>query len=142
MSIDEAFMFFLTNKNFINVLSNQQSYFLTSDIDIDEYNKNTNRIEKHVSSNWYLITKKISKDSVVESINKNNITVLFFEDPDLYKKVFSIYGLNNNDTIGYNKKANESVETDLELYNKYYDKIYEINEIDIEVYNTLKEKMK
>jgi hypothetical protein len=25
---------------------------------------------------------------------------------------------------------------------KYYDKIYEINEIDIEVYNTLKEKMK
>jgi hypothetical protein len=142
MSIDEAFMFFLTNKNFINVLSNQQSYFLTSDIDIDEYNKNTNRIEKHVSSNWYLITKKISKDSVVESINKNNIPVLFFEDPDLYKKVFSIYGLNNNDTIGYNKKANESVETDLELYNKYYDKIYEINEIDIEVYNTLKEKMK
>jgi hypothetical protein len=37
-SMDEAFMFFLTNKNFKEILSNQQSNFLTSQIDINEYN--------------------------------------------------------------------------------------------------------
>jgi hypothetical protein len=137
-SIDEAFMFFLTNKNFKQALSNQQSHFLTSHIDINEYNKNTNNMAKHVTSNWYLITKDINKDSVIESINNNKIKVLFFEDPDLYKKVFNFYKIDNTKNIDLSKKINESKKVDTDFYKKYYDQISEMNKIDIEVYNFFK----
>lgn len=137
-SMDEAFMFFLTNKNFKENLSNQQSKFLTSEIDINEYNRNTNNIANHVRSNWYLITKNIDKDSVIESVNKNNIEVLFFEDPELYKKVFNFYKIDNSENIDFNKKMNESKKVDTEFYKKYYDQIFEMNKIDIEVYNFFK----
>jgi hypothetical protein len=137
-SMDEAFMFFLTNKKFKQILSNQQSSFLTSEIDIDEYNRNTNNILNHVRSNWYLITKNIDKDSVIESVSKNNIQVLFFEDPELYKKVFDFYKIDNADYINSNKKINESKKVDTEFYKKYYDQVFEMNKIDIEVYNFFK----
>ncbi len=139
LSMEQAFIFFLTNKNFRKNLSNQQSNFLTSHIDINEYNKNTNDTAKHVTSNWYLVTKEINKNSVIESVNKNNINILFFEDPNLYKKVFDFYELKNTSSINLNEKINESKKVDLEFYKKYYEEIYKINEIDIEVYNFFKE---
>jgi hypothetical protein len=137
-SMDEAFMFFLTNKNFKEVLSNQQSNFLTSQIDINEYNRNTNNIANHVRSNWYLIRKNIDKNSVIESVDKNKIEVLFFEDPELYKKVFNFYKIDNTDYIDSNKKMNESKKVDKEFYKKYYEQVFEMNKIDIEVYNFFK----
>lgn len=135
MDIEEAFDFFLTNENFKKNISNQSSCFLTSNIDVDEYTKNLKNIPNHILSNWYLITKNINKDSVIESVDKNNIEVLFFEDPNLYKKVFDIYKINKNELVNSNKKINESIKTDLFFYKKYYSRIYEINKIDIEVYN-------
>ena len=135
MSIEEAFDFFLTNENFKKNISNQSSCFLTSDIDLEEYNKNSKNIPNHVLSNWYLNAKNVNKESVVESVNNNNIEILFFKDPNLYEKIFNIYGINKDKLIKYNKKINQSIETDLFFYKKYYDKIYEINKVDIEVYN-------
>jgi hypothetical protein len=140
MNIDEAFMFFLTDKKIQEAISNQQSKFLTSELNVEEYNKNIHDINKHVISGWSLINKEIDKNSVIKSIKDNKIKILFFEDKDLYKKVFNIFELNNIENINFYEKKNSSIPVDLEIYQKYYDKIYEINKIDIDVYNFLKER--
>lgn len=138
MSIEDAFDFFLTDKDFKTKLSNQQSYFLTSEINMEQYNKNTNDEFDHVLSGWNLIKKDIDKESVIESISKNNIEICFFEDKNIYKKVFDILQLTNTNNIDFSKKKNESIEIDSKFYEKYYNQVYEINKIDIEVYNSLK----
>ncbi len=140
MSIEDAFDFFLKDKDFKTKLSNQQSYFLTSEINMEEYNKNINDEFHHVLSGWNLIKKDINKESVIESIDKNNIEICFFEDKNIYNKVFDILQLTNIKDINFDKKKNESVQTKLNFYDKYYNEIYEINKIDIEVYNFLKNR--
>lgn len=140
MSIEDTFDFFLKDKDFKSKLSNQQSYFLTSEINIEEYNKNINNEFDHVLSDWNLIKKNINKESVIESIDKNNIEICFFEDKNIYNKVFDILQLTNIKDIDFVKKKNESVQTELNFYDKYYNAIYEINKIDIEVYNFLKNR--
>ena len=137
-SVEDTFNFFLTDKNFRELLSNQQSKFLTQTTDLENYNNNINDMEKHVMSGWSLINKEINTESVLESINKNNIEILFFEDKDLYKKVFSIFELNNMPNLDFSKKINESPAIDLKLYKECYNEIYKINDIDIDVYNSLR----
>ena len=139
LSLDDAFNYFLTDQNFRENISNQQSKFLTADTDLENYNKNIHNMQNHVLSGWSLIAKEISKDAVLESIHNNNIEILFFEDPDLYKKVFTIFELVNRESIDYSKKINSSVEVDSYFYKKYYNEILQLNNIDIEVYNFLKE---
>lgn len=142
LTIEETFEYFLNDKNIIDAISNQQSKFLTSDIDLELYNKNTTNIVNHFLSGWSLIDKDIDTDSVLKSINKNDIEVLFFDDEKLYEKVFNIFKLENKDSVDYSKKINQSVEIDTNFYNKYYDRILEINKIDIEVYNILRNESK
>jgi len=142
LSMDEAFTHFLTNKEFRKTISNQQSNFLTSNIDLDVYNRNTNNVQGHVLSGWSLITGEIKSESVIESISSNNIDVLFFEDKDLYKNVFNIFELDNFQNIDFANKLNKSIELDIECYKKYYDEILKINDIDIEVYNILRNESK
>jgi hypothetical protein len=142
LTIEDTFEYFLNDKKIIDVISNQQSKFLTSDIDLELYNKNTKNIVNHFLSGWALIDKNIDAESVLKSINKNNIDVLFFDDEKLYEKVFSIFELENKDSIDYSKKINQSIEIDTNFYNKYYDRILEINKIDIEVYNILRNESK
>jgi hypothetical protein len=142
LAIDDAFEYFLNDKNIIDVISNQQSKFLTSDIDLELYNNNTKNIADHFLSGWALTIKDVDVESVLNSINKNNIEVLFFDDKELYKKVFNIFKLENKDSIDYSKKINQSIEIDKNFYNKYYDRILEINKIDIEVYNILRNESK
>lgn len=137
-SIIQAFEYFLTNEKIVNVISNQQSKFLTCEIDLKEYNKNTKNILNHFLSGWSLMVKQVETNLVIESINKNNIDILFFEDEKLYEKVFNIFQLENKEYIDYSKKINQSVEIDTKLYDRYYDRILEINKIDIEVYNILR----
>jgi len=140
--IEEVFNFFLTDKNFREALSNQQSKFLTQSTNLEEYNNNIDDMNKHVMSGWSLIHKDIDKNSVLDSIIKNNIEVLFFEDKDLYKKVFDILKLGSTENIDFYKKTNESKNFEPELYEKYHNELCEINILDIEVYNILKEKTK
>lgn len=140
MSIDEAFVFFLTDKKIKKAISNQHSKFLTSELNVDEYNKNINDVNKHVISGWSLINKEINKNSVIKSIQDNKIKIFFFEDNDLYKKAFNVFELNNIENINFYQKRNCSITVDLQIYKKYYDRIYEINKIDIEVYDFLKER--
>lgn len=136
--IEDVFNFFLTDTKFKELLSNQQSKFLTQTTNLDEYNKNIYDMNKHVLSGWSLINKEITKDSVLESIKKNNIEILFFEDNDLYKKVFNIFELDNVSDLDFSKKINESPIIDLEFYKECYNEIYSLNNIDIEVYNFLR----
>ena len=137
-SVEDTFNFFLTDKNFRELISNQQSKFLTQTTDLENYNNNINDMEKHVMSGWSLINKEINTESVLESIDKNNIEILFFEDKDLYKKVFSIFELNDMPNLDFSKKINESPTIDLKFYKECYNEIYKINNIDIDVYNFLR----
>jgi hypothetical protein len=102
------------------------------------YNKNTKNMSDHFLSGWSLIDKKVEPDLVIESINENNVDVLLFEDEKLYEKVFNIFQLENKEDIDYSKKINQSVETDTNFYDRYYDRVLEINKIDMEVYNILR----
>ncbi len=138
LSITDAFEYFLTNEKIVSVISNQQSKFLTCEIDMQTYNKNTKNMSDHFLSGWSLIDKKVEPDLVIESINENNVDVLFFEDEKLYEKVFNIFQLENKEDIDYSKKINQSVETDTNFYDRYYDRVLEINKIDMEVYNILR----
>ena len=138
MSMDTAFDFFLKKENLREQLSNQQSNFLTATLDIEKYNERTYDTKTHHLNGWSLITKDINKDSVIKSVIDNNIEILFFDDSDLYKKVFNIFKLKDFDHIDFSKKVNESPKADIEFYKKWYDTIYKINEVDIEVYNFLK----
>jgi len=137
-NIDEVFEKFLNDESFKNVLSNQQSKFLTSFMDIESYNKNTDNIKNHFLSGWSLVVPNINKELVIDSINTNSIEVLFFDDKELYKKVLNIFNIENTYGIDYYNKTNQSIELDLNFYNNYYDKIVKINQIDIEVYNHLR----
>jgi hypothetical protein len=137
-SVEDAFNFFLTDKNFKELLSNQQSKFLTQNIDLGNYNNNISDMQKHVLSGWSLINKEINKESVLESININNIEILFYEDKDLYKKVFNIFELEDVSNLDFSKKINESPAIDLKFYKECYNEIYKINNIDIDVYNFLR----
>jgi hypothetical protein len=137
-SIEDVFNFFLTDKNFRELLSNQQSKFLTQSTNLDDYNNNIDDMEKHVLSGWSLIDKQIKQESVLESISKNNIEILFFEDKNLYKKVFNIFELKDVNNINYHKKINESPMVDSKFYKKCYNEIYKINNVDIDVYNFLR----
>lgn len=140
MSMDVAFDFFLKKENLRDALSNQQSNFLTSKLNLDSYNKDTENKENHHRNGWSLMTKDIDKDSVIQSIVDNNIEVLFFDDPDLHTKVFNIFKLDNFEDINFSKKVNESPKVDNKFYSRWYDEICKINEIDIEVYNFLKKE--
>jgi len=137
-TVEDAFNFFLTDIHFRKLLSNQQSKFLTQTTDLENYNKNINDMEKHVMSGWSLVNKEINTESVLESINKNNIEILFFEDKNLYKKVFNIFKLNDASNFDFSKKINESPAIDLKFYKECYNEIYKINNIDIDVYNFLR----
>jgi hypothetical protein len=138
MSMDEAFNFFLKKENLREVLSNQQSKFLTQNANLDEYNKNVNNVYQQVLSGWYLINKDIDMDSVINSVINNKIQVLFFDEPELYKKVFNIFKLTNIEKFDFSIKANESPKADTEVYKKWYDELHKINELDIKVYNFFK----
>ncbi len=139
MTIEDSFNFFLNNQNYKKVLSNQQSQFLTQEINVDNYNKKIIDLRDMVYSGWTLDSKNITKESVIESVTRNNIEVLLYDDKDLYKKVFSIFEIENVNTLEFDKKINQSVEIDQDFYNKYYEQIYKMNEVDIEVYNFFKE---
>jgi hypothetical protein len=140
MSMDKAFDFFLKKENLREFLSNQQSNFLTATLDIEKYNERTHDTKTHHLNGWSLKTKDIDKDSVIKSIIDNNIQVLFFNEPDLHKKVFNIFKLENIQHVDFLKKVNESPKADAEFYKKWYDEIYNINQVDIEVYKILRKE--
>jgi hypothetical protein len=137
-SIEDAFEFFLTDQKLQSALSNQHCKFLTSKIDVENYNKNIDDMKKHVESDWSLISKNIDRESVVKSIDENKIKILFFEDKDLHKKVFDIFELESTEHINFHEKRNSSITVDSKIYRKYYERICEINKNDIELYNFLK----
>lgn len=97
--------------------ANTQVKFITNKIDIDRYNKNLVNQET-VNNNWF-IGQQEDINKAKEFIDKN--IILFTDDLD---KVFSV-----ENGIRLNKSGKKP-----EITSKQYDRIVELNSLDIELY--------
>jgi hypothetical protein len=133
MTVDNFFEFYLSSPELIESVSNQQSKFLTGPIDINNYNLNIQNLKKMVESNWFVQGKPELLTDVIQSISLNNIKILDYSSKNIYHEVSEIIQ-NNYTKENFETKINSSTKVSEKVYKKYYDKIVEINNLDLELY--------
>jgi hypothetical protein len=133
MTVDDFFEFYLSSPELIESVSNQQSKFLTGPIDINNYNLNIQNLKKMVESNWFVQGKPELITDVIQSISLNNIKILDYSSKNIYHEVSEIIQ-NNYTKENFETKINSSTKVSEKIYKKYYDKIVEINNLDLELY--------
>lgn len=129
--------FFLNDKKLIESVSNQQSKFLTGNININKYNNDIKDLQKIVEHNWHIENYKSDIKSVIDYVNNSNIKIFNYEDINVYKKIVESFNL-NIPVESFKNVLNESLDIDKNRYVFYIDKIKEINSIDLELYDYIK----
>jgi hypothetical protein len=129
--------FFLNDKKLIESVSNQQSKFLTGSINIDKYNNDIKDLKKIVEHNWHIENYKSDIKSVIDYINNSNIKIFNYEDKNVYKKIVESFNL-NIPVESFKNVLNKSLDIDKNKYVSYVDKIKEINNVDLELYDYIK----
>lgn len=125
-----------------DIQSNQQSKFLTGSINIEQFNKNINFFQHSVNNGWYLENYSLKTDDVLKNIDNFYCYTLENQDlflEDLNKSLNKHFGFT---TFKNNYKANFSRNIDLKLSNKNFDRIIEMNKIDMEIYEYVQKSKK
>lgn len=138
MSFDEFLPFFLNDKNLINSISNQQSKFLTGQINIDKYNNDIDYLKKMVESNWHIENYQTDLKSVIDYIDSTKIKMFNYEEPNVYQKIVKFFNLNiPHDS--FDDVINPSLNINKDRYHYYIEIIKEINSVDLELYDYFKQ---
>ena len=137
MNFIDFLNFFFSNKNLVESITNQQSKFLTGNINLERYNNDIYYLKKMVENNWHIENYETDIESVKDYINKSNINIFNYEEPDLYKKIINSINLNIPEH-SFDDVVNSSLKIDEQTYSSYTDKIKEINNIDLELYDYFK----
>jgi hypothetical protein len=131
MKREELLEYWLYDEKMSSLQSNLQFKFLSSTIDPEQYNlsfDNKNRVEKA----WFLKDQQ-SYENTIDFIN--NIEVFIVNnDISIEKQISNKLNIKPFAVTG---KANKS-EGDLKIFNKHYDRIKELNKIDLEIYDYVK----
>ena len=125
-----------------DIQSNSQSKFLTGSLNIDKFNKNIRVFQEAVKHNWFIEDYSLNLDKILENVDRffcysmdrsNEFT------EDLNKALFKFF---NFQTFKYKDKANASIDLGIKIDKKHYDRILELNEIDMEVYRYVQKSKK
>lgn len=131
ININDLVLLYLENKTLKESISNLSNKFLTGSVNFSMYNKYIKDQRIIVENGWFCEDYKQNSKNSIEQINKDNIQILYFEDPELYNKISKIY---NIEIIGerLNFSYNYSISKEL------IDEIVKINEIDLDIYEHFK----
>lgn len=131
MKREELLEYWLYDETMSSLQSNLQFKFLSSTIDPEQYNlsfDNKNRVEKA----WFLKDQK-SYEETIDFINNIEVFLVNKDNP-IEKQISDKLNLDPFIVTG---KANKS-EGDSKIFNKHYDRIKELNKIDLEIYDYVK----
>lgn len=137
MSMYDFFEFYLSDQKLSESVSNQQSKFLTGPVEINKYNDNIKNLKNMVESNWFIESNVKSVSDVISSIYLNNIEVFDYSNKKLYLEISKVIGINYNKDI-FENKLNISPFMVKDIYLEYYDKVANLNYLDLELYEHFK----
>lgn len=130
-SIDKILDFFINTEKIRNNMSNMQTKFLTGYVDYDKYNSAllTEKYIERIYNNWFIVD---NSNSVIDSIKKNSITLLDYNDSKLYRKICEIYEMPETKR----DRENETIKDFDYLKKIFYKDLCEMNKEDILLYNS------
>lgn len=137
MSIQDLIGIYISDSDLSNSISNQQSKFLTGPIEIKEYNRKIGNLKEMVEINWSIKASPESVMDVLSFIDKNNIEILDYKSDNLYSDISKIVGTEYNKSF-FVDKVNSSPFMTKAMHLEYYDKVAQLNMLDLELYELLK----
>ena len=122
--------------------SNSQSKFLTGKINIEKFNNNIYYLQENVKNHWFIENYSLNLNDVLSNIDKFYCYTLdnqnlFLED--LNKSLYKNFGFN---TFKYKDKVNRSPDIEVIFSKQDIDKIIELNELDMQVYEYVQKNKK
>jgi hypothetical protein len=124
------------------IQSNSQSKFLTGKINIDKFNEGINFFQKAVNNNWFIEDYSLELDDVLKNLDKMYYYSMVNHDifiEDLNKALKEKFGFT---TFKHKDKSNSSPDIGLEFSKKDIDRILELNQLDLEVYEYVQKNKK
>lgn len=126
----------------LDIQSNSQSKFLTGSMNIEYFNNNINYFQHAVNSNWYLEDYSLNLDNILTNVDKFYAYTLdnhniFVED--LNKSLKKNFGFS---TFKHADKSNMSPNIKISFSKKDIDRIIELNQLDMEVYEYVQKSKK
>ena len=124
------------------VQANSQSKFLTGKINIDKFNNGINYLQENVKNHWFIENYSLNLDDILKNIDKfycyslDNQNI-FLED--FNKALFKNFGFN---TFKHQDKANCSPEIGVIFSKQDINRIIELNELDMQVYEYVQKSKK
>lgn len=139
LSMEDVFKKYLNEELLRKGITNQHSKFLTGELDLENYNKNYKEHKVRAKGNWSLVNWSEDVEDVKQSVSKNKIDILFYDDPDLYNKILIKFSLPKINTKSIKENpVNQSPQASQGLYEKYYQEMLSVNKSDLEVYSYFK----
>ena len=125
---------YLSPSEFNYPVSNMLSKYLTGVMDVAEYNKNYNPNLITAVDNCFFLKNYITDyEDVISFIEDKNINIYIYGSKDIYKNIFFDYNVGDINFDEY-RIVNESPTEYNYLYDKYFDRINELNDLDRPVY--------
>lgn len=122
-----------------DIQSNVQSKFLTGKMNLSKFNQSPTIFINSSKNNWFIEDYNLDLNVIEDNLNKFNFYTM--ENYNMFKKDLN-YKLTKNfnfTTFKNNDKANSSLDINIKFNKKHIDKIKELNYLDIEVYNYVRE---
>lgn len=142
MSNEELLEYWLYDPKMSSLHSNTQFKFLTGNMDVEKYNdvvKNSPLISQGkmmhkkpmTENNWFITNEGKTKQDAFDFINNNHI--FFIEDIDgLFDNLPKLLNVN---PFLFKDPINQSEQLDIKLSPTQYERIIELNSIDLEIYD-------
>lgn len=142
ISSEELLDYWLYDPSMSELNSNTQFKFLTGTIDVDSYNdvvKNSpffiqgKMLQKKpmIENNWFINNNEKTKEDAFKFIDSHHI--FFIEDIDGI--ISGLPKLLNVNPFLFKNPINQSSPTDFKISNSQYERIIELNSIDLEIYD-------
>lgn len=130
---EELLNIYLTPSEFSFAVTNLITKSLTGTVDIEEYNKHYSSQIIMVDNCWFLKDHLTDHDDVISFIKDYNIKIYIYESQNVYSSILSDNQIDNID-VNDRKAVNNTSKSFDHLYDKYLDRINELNDIDGKVY--------
>lgn len=134
---EELLNIYLSPSEFSFAVTNLITKSLTGTVDIEEYNKHYSSQIIMVDNCWFLKDHLTDHDDVISFIEDKNIKIYIYESQNVYSNILSDNQIDNIN-VDERKAVNNTAKTFDYLYDKYFDKINELNDIDRKVYDYFK----
>jgi hypothetical protein len=132
IDVIELIDLYINDYRLVESVSNLSNKFLTGIINFDLYNRDIRYPRMMVENGWHLNSYATDLQSSISRIKESGIDILYF-DKNLYDKISDIYKIKIDKLA---TKTNSSIEYDIPK--SYYNKIADLNEIDMELYEYFK----